>query len=196
MPYTPAATINDLPKSERAKFKRLAYERAVLQYAFSYERLSQFMSVEDMKQCVSAWTEDEAKTVKQDLNANLSSIYVENGIDKTLRAPDPFGRPKDFIFMEGRSTSFSQAKAVSLLVSGVFRWVCPKCDHVNITAAVKGVVCVGEGCNFGTTPRKEIKEYTEYSLPADVVTAVFAMATTQTVYTTLQARDVKEGRGK
>lgn len=208
MPQVAPATLNDLPKAERAKAQRLMFERAVLQYRFSFEKLLEHMSEEDLQQCVIAWGEDEEKKVKADLNDQLLTIFTNNGIDRTLRFEDPFGRPKDYMAYEGTSTSFSQGRAMPLLVAGVFNWECPECDTQNYTVSVVNVHCANPKCKHFRHTDQDLKDKKKklvlqpikkvkaerFAMPAECVKAAFEAATVTSKYPTFQARDVKEGK--
>jgi len=209
MPTVPPNTLNDLPKSVRREAQRLLFERSVLGYAFSFEQLEKHMSVADIQKCVISWKDDELKSVKSDINDRLTSIYTENGIDKTLRDTDPFGRPKDYIMMEGTTVSFSQNRALEIAVAGVYRWKCKECEAVNYTRTDKNVQC--PSCTDSATAkydaeklrnpkakRDEVRIYARAPLAvlipfdAEALSAVFHLATTRSTYVTMQARDVAE----
>lgn len=208
MPVIPPATINDLPSSERKKAQDLMYERALLQYSFSYTKLKNYLSLEDMRRCIIAYTEEECGKAKKEINDRITDVFTENGIEKTLRFADPFGRPKDFIMMEGVATSFAQSRALPLVVSGVFLWECPDCGIDNYTVENPNVkvFCSNEECKhfkhsvaalqenkkLKLKPLSDVEIKRHYSMPAEAIQAVFSAATTKTSYVTLQARDVKE----
>lgn len=189
---TPPKTMADVPKSVRAKLTRLLFERAVLGYTFSFSKLAEFLSPDDIRQCIIAQTEDDAKKYKAEVNDEITAIYTENGIEKTLRDTDPFGNPKDYIMMEGVATSFSQNRALPVMVAGVFQWDCPECDTTNYTPGTKKVFCSNEECMHHTKPIREVKPDRTHNMAAEAVQAAFAAATIKTTYVALQCRDVKE----
>lgn len=222
MPVVPPATITDLPKSERAKAIKLMYERSLMQYYFSYEKLIKLLrelgdtynDEETLNQrlcdCICAFTEDQAKEIKSELNDKITTIFTNNGIDRTLRYFDPFQRNKDYIMMEGVATSFSQSRALPLMVAGVFEWCCTVCNTVNFTVNDKNVFCSNAKCKhfhhadvdlkdkskkLKLMPIEQVRAKKVHRLAAEAVIAAFAAATNQTRYVTLQARDVKEENG-
>jgi hypothetical protein len=169
VPVVPPSTIAEIPKKQREKAERLMHERAVLGYAFSYQKLVENITEvvaraseddfinsshrdEAIKQCIQdsieAYSEDDCKSAKNRLNEKLCALFAENGI-KTLRDTDPFGRQKDYILMESASTSCPRDRVIEIAVS-------------------------------------------KYGIPAKKLAQAFADATVKTPFTTLQARDVKE----
>lgn len=198
MPVVPAATINDLPKSERKKARELMYERAVLQYYFSYDRLIRGLTLIGvhteaanslLRDAICAFTDDEVKKVKEELNDKIATLFTNNGIDKTLRFEDPFARPKDYCMYEGVATSFSQNRALPLMVAGVYQWECPECLQEVFSCVPVCSMCKHKLVRF---PRAAVK----HTLPAEAVTAAFEAATVKTKYVTVQAREVKDDNGK
>lgn len=214
MPTVPPKTINDLPRDVRKEFERLAFERSVLGYAFSFERLVKLLSstglsreeaTTHLEACIVAWKEDEAKKLKESIGDKITNIYTENGIDKTLRYLDPFDRPKDYIMAEGTAVSMSQNKAIELGVAGIYRWKCPVCEKLVFTVSSRPKTpCPTTELDPKT--QKEIpcegrlsptnKTLKEFAWDGQALKALFDLATTRTKYVGLQARDVKEGNGR
>jgi hypothetical protein len=207
MPVLPPNTINDVPKSIRNTLKALLHERSLIGYTFSFERLLHHFAkvgvahdsaVAYIQESIVAWKDSEAKAVKETLNERITNIYTEHGIDKTLRDTDPFGRSKDYIMMEGVSTSFSKDKALQIAVAGVYKWRCgdDDCNTVNYTpqappttpaeAKKNKTVCCSCGATSLNRPAKLV------SFDAEALMAVFALATKTNKYVSLQARDVKD----
>lgn len=162
MPYIPPSTITDVDRAVRKKLHALLWERAVMTYAFSWEKLIHALIkitesatalpegelVEILKSCVIAFTEEEAKEHKAILNDKIADIYDDFGV-KTLRDSDPFGRIKDYIMQNGTSTSCPQKRVLEIAVS-------------------------------------------KYGINADKLAQAFEDATIRSPFVTVQARDVKE----
>ncbi len=170
---TPPCTLQDVSFKDRTKLQKLIYERAMLNYTFSYDKLLRaFISAMNksqqaanlfenitidevnilIRECIVAWDDTEAKVVKDDLNDKISAIYTENGIEKTLRHTDPFGNGRDIIMMEGTATSFSKTDAAQIAVA-------------------------------------------DYGIAASDFQEILARATKQTKYVTVQVRKVAENGG-
>lgn len=219
MPTVPANNIQDIPKAERSKLEALYFERALLQYRFSYERLIDVMRQvskagpgltvaefnELLASAIVAWKEEDDKKLKAEINDQITSIYTENGIQKTLRHFDPFGNEKDYIMMDGVATSFSKDRALPLAVAGIHEWKCPACPAVNFTATNIDVYCSVPGCDHydhrkldrydkrkhKLQPLKSVKSI-KHTVTAEAFTAIMDLATVQTKYVSLQCRDVKD----
>lgn len=135
MPITLPNEITDIPnKKKRQELTRLMAERSVLAYAFSWERLHKVFCTmladgntppEDivgiantrLRHCVAAFDEKTERELKEKINEAILNIYTENGIEKTIRHTDPFGRPIDYIILEGTSSSFNKEKALQWAVA-------------------------------------------------------------------------------
>lgn len=162
MPYVPPSTTKDIDKKQRVSLTHLLHEKAILGYAFSYEKLRQELWVKLLKRhdmeedefvvilqnCVAAFNDEAERKYKDEINDGISAIFSENGI-KTLRDSDPFGREKDFIYFESTSSHFSRDKAVEIAVA-------------------------------------------KYRISAEKMTSILEEATTKRPFVTIQARDVKE----
>ncbi len=162
---TPPSTLQDVSFKDRTRLQKIIYERAMLNYTFSYEKLlkaflmaSSLMKYDidvinnAIRECIVAWDDTEAKAVKDDLNDKISAIYTENGIEKTLRHTDPFGNGRDIIMMEGTSVAFSKIEAAQIAVA-------------------------------------------DYGIAASDFQEILARATTHTKYVTVQVRKVAENGG-
>lgn len=110
----------DIARAQRQKLSKLLFERIVLGYAFSYSKLYKLLEscgMDDeeirvqLSKCILATGDEEEKTVKADLNDQISSIYVQNDI-KSLREADPFGRVKDCGVYESKSVILNKSKLI------------------------------------------------------------------------------------
>lgn len=124
MPVVPPSTTSDVDRKQRKKLMSLFAERTVLGYTFSFEKLVKMVRRIDpevtdegarkmIESCIIAYTEDETKKLKADINDDIAAIFTENGI-KTLRDADPFGNRMDFVYVESTSTSFSSTRCKEL----------------------------------------------------------------------------------
>lgn len=128
MPYVEPNGIDAIrKKADREKLAKLLQERAVLAYAFSWGRLIERIKVLAPKaseadvvsalfNSVAAFTDDQAKELKAELNEKIADLFTEYD-QKTIRHVDPFGRQKDFIMQEGTSTSCPQKRVMEVAVS-------------------------------------------------------------------------------
>lgn len=121
MPQVPSSRITDIPKAQREKLRAMLYERAVLKYAFSWDKLSRYIDSlggdpQDLKDCIAAFSDSSLKAVAEVLNDKIDGLFVVNGIS-TLLDVDPFGRQKDYIRVESTATGFSSDKAFEYALS-------------------------------------------------------------------------------
>ena len=125
MPYVAPSTLNDIEKKQRAKLEAAFMERAVLAYAFSWTKLTRMLKAAGWNQdeirqrlcsCIAAYRDEDEKALREELNETIAGEFQLSGVS-TVRHHDPFGRPKDFIVMQGTSTSFSKQTAMDLLVA-------------------------------------------------------------------------------
>jgi hypothetical protein len=124
---TPPADISQVSFKDRTKLKQLIYERAMIGYVFSYEKLVNAMNealngrnvdiVWLIQSAIVAWDDNAAKELKDKLNEQISAIFSENGIEKTLRHEDPFGNAKDIIYMSSTASSFSKESAAQIALA-------------------------------------------------------------------------------
>lgn len=122
--------MDDVPVKSRAKLQALLNERSVLAYAFSWENLHKAVTLISesatsldeaqistiLLQCVAAFSEDDCKELRAQINDRIADTFTDYDI-ATLLGVDPFGRPKDYILMNGTATSFSQQRAMDIAVS-------------------------------------------------------------------------------
>ena len=134
MPYVEPSSITDVKdRKVQKELMALLAERSVLGYTFSYRKLFNMCKRmlkgngtpddditeiinNQLLSCLIARNDKDEKFAKDDINERITRLYTENGIDKTLRHPDPFGMLVDYCMMEGTSSSFNKEKALQWAV--------------------------------------------------------------------------------
>lgn len=122
-------TLADIKKTDRERLRILLYERSVARYSFSYKLLAKLLDSLDcpdlngaLAACIIGFSEDDTKAAVDDLNERIQAIYSTNDLRAsetgaiTVMEEDPFGRMKDFIYMQSKSSKFSQSEAIDALV--------------------------------------------------------------------------------
>lgn len=169
MPVLPPSTLQDIPKKDRPKVERMQYERSVLGYAFSFEGLM----------------------------SNIQTLVTKAVDEKTLPDPEEI---KEAIKRSVAAFNEDEAKTAKSRLN----------DKLQGIYLANGIKTLRDVDPFGRRKDYILIESTStsfkkdeaieialkrYRIPAKTMTAIFEAATHKTPFTTMQARDVKEGNG-